>query len=59
MAWKPRLPVKTVDQAMAAVLPMLPAVDIPPRSLETDEDVVALCDEMRRQDPRLDKKRPT
>ncbi len=49
MAWKPAKKVKTVDQALADL--SLPAVDLEPSELETDEDVLKMAAEMERQDP--------
>ena len=52
MAWKPRPPpTKTVDQAVADLLPSLPTAALEPADLETDEDVMAMIREIERQDP--------
>lgn len=56
MAWKPRLPAKSVEQALAAVLADVPTGDVPARPLETDEDVVQMADEMRKADPNIDRR---
>lgn len=53
MAWKPRLPVKTVETALEALLPLVPDVHIEPRELVTDEDVLAMMAEMEAQDPSI------
>lgn len=52
MGWRPRPPpAKTVDQAVAALLPLLPKTSVMPRELVTDEDVLAMIAEMEKQDP--------
>lgn len=55
MGWKPRLPAKTVEQALAAVLPTVPATHVEPTTIDSDEDVLEMAAEVRRQDPVCDR----